>query len=81
MIFKLKAILLAATLVRAYDVQIHPEYQQGLAINDVPADRRLHWMRVANEASSPHPKKSMTNDCRPSTQMDILVLKLLSGLR
>jgi hypothetical protein len=36
-------------LVTAYQVEIHPEYQQGLAINDVPAERRLHWMRVANE--------------------------------
>lgn len=42
--------LLLATTVLAYQVEIHPEYQQGLAINDVPAERRLHWMRVANEA-------------------------------
>ncbi|ODN95891.1 hypothetical protein L198_04510 [Cryptococcus wingfieldii CBS 7118] len=38
------------TLVGAYDTAIHPEFQQGLAINDVPSHRRLHWMRVANEA-------------------------------
>jgi hypothetical protein len=44
-------LALAALLkpVTAYQVEIHPEYQQGLAINDVPAERRLHWMRVANE--------------------------------
>lgn len=37
--------------VASYEVDIHPEYQEGLSINDVPADRRLHWMRVANEVS------------------------------
>lgn len=42
--------LLFTTAALAYQVEIHPEYQQGLAINDVPAERRLHWMRVANEA-------------------------------
>ncbi|KIR25893.1 hypothetical protein I309_05217 [Cryptococcus deuterogattii LA55] len=42
--------LLFATIALAYQVEIHPEYQQGLVINDVPAERRLHWMRVANEA-------------------------------
>jgi hypothetical protein len=36
----------------SYNVDIHPEYQEGLSINDVPADRRLHWMRVANEVST-----------------------------
>ncbi|WVW84413.1 hypothetical protein I302_106447 [Kwoniella bestiolae CBS 10118] len=44
----LLALLPLSTL--AYQVEIHPEYQQGLAINDVPSERRLHWMRVANEA-------------------------------
>jgi tRNA(Arg) A34 adenosine deaminase TadA len=43
-------LLPALPLALAYDVEIHPEYQQGLSINDVPAERRLHWMRVANEA-------------------------------
>ena len=38
--------------VASYDVDIHPEYQEGLSINDVPAERRLHWMRVANEVST-----------------------------
>nr|AEG78607.1 FCY1 [Cryptococcus gattii] len=42
--------LLFATIALAYQVEIHPEYQQGLVTNDVPAERRLHWMRVANEA-------------------------------
>lgn len=42
--------LLFATIALAYQVKIHPEYQQGLVTNDVPAERRLHWMRVANEA-------------------------------
>jgi len=37
--------------VASYNVDIHPEYQEGLSINDVPAERRLHWMRVANEVS------------------------------
>jgi hypothetical protein len=37
--------------VASYNIDIHPEYQEGLSINDVPADRRLHWMRVANEVS------------------------------
>jgi len=36
----------------SYNVDIHPEYQEGLSINDVPAERRLHWMRVANEVST-----------------------------
>lgn len=49
MLFSSALVLSVAGLAAAYDVQIHPEYQQGLAINDVPADRRLHWMRVANE--------------------------------
>lgn len=40
-------------VARAYHVEIHPEYQQGLAINDVPAERRVHWMRVANEVGDP----------------------------
>lgn len=43
-------LLPALPLALAYDVEIHPEYQQGLSINDVPSERRLHWMRVANEA-------------------------------
>lgn len=38
--------------VLAYHAEIHPEYQQGLSINDVPAARRLHWMRVANEVNT-----------------------------
>lgn len=42
--------LLFATIALGYQIEIHPEYQQGLVINDVPAERRLHWMRVANEA-------------------------------
>lgn len=50
-----KYILLASLalvqLAVAYQVDIHPENQAGLAINDVPADRRLHWMRVANQVS------------------------------
>lgn len=45
--------LLLATAAAAYHVEIHPEYQQGQAINDVPAERRLHWMRVANEVRAP----------------------------
>jgi hypothetical protein len=36
-------------IVASYNTDIHPEYQEGLSINDVPAERRLHWMRVANE--------------------------------
>lgn len=42
--------LLFGTIALAYQIEIHPEYQQGLVINDVPAERRLYWMRVANEA-------------------------------
>lgn len=47
----LEAITTLALALRtaAYQVEIHPEYQDGLSINDVPASRRLHWMRVANE--------------------------------
>jgi hypothetical protein len=52
MLFLGAIALSLAGLATAYDVEIHPEYQQGLAINDVPADRRLHWMRVANEVRS-----------------------------
>lgn len=48
---------------KAYDVQIHPEYQQGLAINDVPAERRLHWMRVANEVGSSYGLCSLAVGC------------------
>lgn len=48
------ALTVLVTPTSSYDIQIHPEYQQGLAINDVPAERRLHWMRVANEASQSH---------------------------
>ncbi|OCF41475.1 hypothetical protein I317_04678 [Kwoniella heveanensis CBS 569] len=44
------ALLAVPLLASAYQVEIHPEYQEGLSINDVPAERRLHWMRVANEA-------------------------------
>ena len=44
-------ILLGLVGVQAYQLELHPEYQQGLAINDVPAARRNHWMRVANEVS------------------------------
>jgi hypothetical protein len=45
------ALVALLKLATAYQVEIHPEHQQGLAINDVPAERRLHWMRVANEVS------------------------------
>ncbi|ORY20997.1 putative cytosine deaminase [Naematelia encephala] len=44
------ALCSVASLVSGYQVEIHPEHQHGLAINDVPAERRMHWMRVANEA-------------------------------
>jgi hypothetical protein len=49
----MRAVVLLACLasVLSYHTEIHPEYQQGLSINDVPASRRLHWMRVANEVS------------------------------
>ena len=47
----LAALLVAVVEVFSYDADIHPEFQEGLSINDVPADRRLHWMRVANEVS------------------------------
>lgn len=47
----LAAMTVAAVEVLSYDADIHPEFQEGLSINDVPADRRLHWMRVANEVS------------------------------
>jgi hypothetical protein len=47
----LLALLYASTSAWAYDEYIHPEYQEGLSINDVPAERRLHWMRVANQVS------------------------------
>lgn len=43
-------VLSWAAPAAAYNGAIHPEYQEGLSINDVPAARRLHWMRVANEA-------------------------------
>ncbi|PWN46558.1 putative cytosine deaminase [Violaceomyces palustris] len=36
--------------VGAYQLDLHPEYQAGLSINDVPSERREHWMRVANQA-------------------------------
>jgi len=45
-------ITLGLRQVTSYNVDIHPEYQEGLSINDVPAERRLHWMRVANEVST-----------------------------
>jgi hypothetical protein len=44
-------ITFAVGQAASYDSDIHPEYQEGLSINDVPAERRLHWMRVANEVS------------------------------
>lgn len=44
-------ITFAVGQAASYDSNIHPEYQEGLSINDVPAERRLHWMRVANEVS------------------------------
>lgn len=47
-VFPLLAVLRPAA---AYHEWIHPEYQEGLAIGDVPADRRIHWMRMANEVS------------------------------
>jgi hypothetical protein len=47
----LAALAVAMGEVMSYDADIHPEFQEGLSINDVPADRRLHWMRVANEVS------------------------------
>jgi tRNA(Arg) A34 adenosine deaminase TadA len=34
----------------ASHILLHPQDQSGLAINDVPAQDRLHWMRVANTA-------------------------------
>ena len=51
-LLKTLAVLVIAPLGIAYQVEIHPEYQEGLSINDVPAERRLHWMRVANEVST-----------------------------
>jgi hypothetical protein len=51
--FTIKNLLSSVLLLGgalAYDEAIHPEYQHGLAINDVPAHRREHWMRIANEA-------------------------------
>ncbi|WVQ72908.1 hypothetical protein IAR50_002470 [Cryptococcus sp. DSM 104548] len=43
-------LILSLPFSAASNTHLHPEFQQGLAINDVPAHRRLHWMRVANEA-------------------------------
>ena len=45
------AVVSLLSFVTAYQVEIHPEFHQGLAINDVPAETRMHWMRVANEVS------------------------------
>lgn len=78
MLFSSAVALIFASLTTAYDIQIHPEYQQGLAINDVPADRRLHWMRVANEVSLPN---RVTLKNRRCTQTVTHVLKLPSAQR
>ena len=71
----LAALTVAAVEVLSYDADIHPEFQEGLSINDVPADRRLHWMRVANEVS--HGSSLVFTDFpRRSTPVDTHVLKL-----
>jgi hypothetical protein len=44
-----------------YRPELHPEFQAGLAINDVPASRREHWMRVANEVCSKTRKIRLTH--------------------
>jgi hypothetical protein len=73
---------LVAISTAAYQVEIHPEYQQGQAINDVPAERRLHWMRVANEVGRicALPSRSYLISGRQSMQMVIRVRKPHSGL-
>lgn len=67
------SLLLAALagLASAYQVEIHPEFQEGLAINDVPAERRSHWMRVANQAGPP--------DARVTTMADDIQAVYASG--
>jgi hypothetical protein len=68
-------LLAVVAVSHAYQVEIHPEYQQGLSINDVPAERRIHWMRVANEVGDVRDASLMT---RLSMLADTPVPKLRS---
>lgn len=48
--FACLAVLMLAGVSVAQHIHLHPQDQTGLAINNVPAHRREHWMRVANTA-------------------------------
>lgn len=46
----MKATLVLMALSAVARAHLHPQNQDGLSINGIPAARREHWMRVANEA-------------------------------
>jgi tRNA(Arg) A34 adenosine deaminase TadA len=50
LITTLALAMLATAQAGAYKENIHPEFQSGLSINQVPAADREHWMRVATHS-------------------------------